>query len=50
MKTIIIRLTAVEAAMLLEVQQANTRYRDLKQLIIMQIRDEYGKLLGRGKS
>jgi hypothetical protein len=50
MKTIIIRLPAVEAAMLLEVQQANTKYRDLKQLIIMQIRDEYGKLLGRGKS
>ena len=44
MKTITIRLSAVEAAMLLEVQKVNKAYRDLQVLLTEQIRKEYKKL------
>ena len=41
MKTIIIRLPDVEAAMLVEVQKVNKAYRDLQGLLLNQIRQEY---------
>ena len=41
MKTIIIRLSDVEAAMLVEVQKVNRAYRGLQGLIAAQIRVEY---------
>ena len=41
MKTITIRLPDVEAAMLLEVQKRNKEFKDLQQLLIQQIRQEY---------
>ena len=44
MKTIIIRLPDVETAMLLEVQKRNKVFKDLQQLLIQQIRQEYQKL------
>ena len=44
MKNITIRLPAVEAAMLLEVQKVNKAYRDLQVLLAEQIRKEYKKL------
>ena len=43
MKTIIIRLPDVEAAMLVEVQKVNKAYRDLQGLLINQIQTEYQK-------
>jgi hypothetical protein len=43
MKTIIIRLPDVEAAMLAEVQKVNRAYRDLQGLLIKQIQAEYQK-------
>ena len=43
MKTIIIRLPDVEAAMLVEVQKINKAYRDLQGLLINQIQTEYQK-------
>ena len=44
MKTLVIRLPAVEMAMLLEVQKKNKKFRDLERLVIDQIKDEYFKL------
>jgi hypothetical protein len=46
MKTITIRLPDVEAAMLLEVQKRNKAFKDLQQLLIQQIRQEYQKISG----
>jgi len=43
MKTITIRLSDVEAAMLVEVQKVNRAYRDLQALLISQIQKEYAK-------
>jgi hypothetical protein len=43
MKTIIIRLPDVEAAMLVEVQKRNKVYKDLQGLLINQIQTEYQK-------
>ncbi len=43
MKTIIIRLSDVEAAMLVVVQKVNKAYRDLQGLLLNQIRQEYAK-------
>ena len=43
MKTITIRLPDVEAAMLVEVQKRNKAFKDLQQLLIQQIRQEYQK-------
>ena len=43
MKTITIRLRDVEAAMLLEVQKRNKSLKDLQQLFITQVRQEYQK-------
>jgi hypothetical protein len=44
MKTIIIRLTDVEAAMLVEVQKRNKAFRDLQAFLVRQIQLEYGKI------
>ena len=44
MKTITIRLSAVEAAMLVEVQKRNKGYRDLSKLLASQIRQQYLKV------
>lgn len=41
MKTIVIRITDVEAAMLAELRKAKIRYRDLQSLIREQLRREY---------
>ena len=46
MKTIAIRLPDVEAAMLVEVQKRNKGFKDLQQLLIQQIRQEYQKSSG----
>jgi hypothetical protein len=43
MKTIIIRLPDVEAAMLVEVQKVNKAYKDIQSLLINQIQQEYAK-------
>ena len=43
MKTIIICLPDVEAAMLVEVQKRNKVYKDLQGLLINQIQTEYQK-------
>jgi hypothetical protein len=43
MKTITIRLSDVEAAMLVEVQKKNRIFRDLQALLIRQIKMEYSK-------
>jgi len=43
MKTITIRLPDVDAVMLVEVQKRNKDFRDLQQLLINQIKQEYGK-------
>ena len=43
MKTIIIRLPDVEAAMLVEVQKVNKAYKDLQGLLINQIQTEFQK-------
>ena len=45
MKVITIRLTDVEAAMLIELQKRNKAFKDLQQLLIQQIRQEYQKEL-----
>ena len=45
MKTIAIRLTDVEAAMLMEVQKGNKDYRDINALLIGEIKREYERLL-----
>ena len=47
MKTITIRLPDVEAAMLVEVQKRNKAFKDLQQLLIQQIRQEYQQNTGR---
>ena len=49
MKTITIRLPDVEAAMLTEVQKGNKVFKDLQQLLIQQIRQEYQKTSGSGR-
>ena len=49
MKTITIRLPDVEAAMLVEVQKGNKAFKDLQQLLIQQIRQEYQKTSGSGR-
>jgi len=41
MKTITIRLPDVEAAMLVEVQKSNKRFRDISNLVIQLIRERY---------
>lgn len=41
MKTITIRLSDVEAVMLVEVQKRNKQYKDLQELLIQQIHKEY---------
>ncbi len=41
MKTITIRLSDVEAVMLVEVQKRKKAFRDLSQLLIQQIHKEY---------
>ena len=46
MKTITIRLRDVEAEMLLEVQKRNKAFKDLQQLFITQVRQEYQKTTG----
>ena len=46
MKTITIRLPDVEAVMLVEVQKRNKAFKDLQQLLIQQIRQEYQKSSG----
>ena len=46
MKTIAIRLPAVEAAMLVEAQKRNKAFKDLQQLFITQVRQEYQKTTG----
>ena len=46
MKTISIRMPDVEAAMLVEVQERNKAFKDLQQLLIQQIRQEYQKTSG----
>ena len=46
MKSITIRLPDLEAAMLVEVQKKNKAYKDLQQLLIEQIRQEYQKSSG----
>jgi len=43
MKTIAIRVPDVEAAMLVEVQKVNKSYKDLQELLLTQIRQEYQK-------
>ena len=43
MKTITIRLPDVEAAMLVEVQKRNKAFKDLQQLLIQHIHQEYAK-------
>ena len=44
MKTIIIRLPDVEAAMLVEVQKRNKAFQDLERLISREIIQEYQKI------
>ena len=46
MKTITSRLPDVEAAMLVEVQKRNKAFKDLQQLLIQQIRQEYEQTHG----
>ena len=47
MKTITIRLSDVEAAMLVEVQKTNRAYRDLQGLLTSQIKREYANRVKR---
>ena len=44
MKTITIKLTSVEAAMLTELQKVENEFRDLNKLIRILIHDKYTKL------
>ena len=46
MKSITIRLPDLEAAILVEVQKKNKAFKDLQQLLIQQIRQEYQKTSG----
>jgi len=46
MKTITIRLSDVEAVMLLEVQKRNKTFKDLQRLMIQQLFQEYEKTSG----
>ena len=46
MKTVTIWLPDVESAMLAEVQTRNKAFKDLQQLLIQQIRQEYRKTSG----
>lgn len=41
MRTITVRLPAVEAAMLLEVQKSNKKFRDMQALFIELVREAY---------
>jgi hypothetical protein len=50
MKTITIRLSDVEAAMLVEVQKKKKDYRDLSKLLGQKISDEYRVVAGSGWS
>jgi hypothetical protein len=50
MKTITIRLSDVEAAMLLEVQKRNKDFKDLGGLLLRQIREEYLRMNGCARS
>jgi len=50
MKTITIRLSDVEAAMLVEVQKRNKAYKDIQRLLLEQIRQEYGEMSKGGSS
>jgi len=43
MKNVAIRLSDVEAAMLLEVQKSNRALKDIQALVISQIQQEYQK-------
>jgi len=45
-KTTTIRLPDVQAAMLIELQKRNKAFKDLQQLLIQQIRQEYQKSSG----
>jgi hypothetical protein len=50
MKIITIRLPDVEVAMLVEVKKRNKEFRDMRQMLIQQIRREYQKtILGASK-
>ena len=49
MKIITIRLPDVEAAMLTEVQKRNKAFKDLQQILLQQIRQEYQKTSGSGR-
>ena len=49
MKTITIWLPDVEAAMLTEVQKRNKAFKDLQQILLQQIRQEYQKTSGSGR-
>jgi len=43
MKTITLRIPAVEAAMLQEVQKTHKQFRNLEAMVLGLIREEYGK-------
>ena len=43
MKTITLRIPAVEAAMLQDLQKTHTAFRNLEMLMLGLIREEYGK-------
>jgi len=47
MKTITIRLSDVEVAMLIELQKRNKAFKDLQKLIERKIADEYMKICSR---
>ena len=49
MKIITIRLPDVEAAMLTEVQKRIKAFKDLQQILLQQIRQEYQKTSGSGR-
>ena len=49
MKTLTIRLPDVETAMLTEVQKRNKAFKDLQQILLQQIRQEYQKTSGSGR-
>jgi hypothetical protein len=49
MKTLTLRIPAVEAAMLVEVQKTNKSYRDLQGLLLGLIRQEYQNVSGKKK-
>ena len=45
-KTVTIRLPDVEAAMLVEMQKRSQKYRNIENLLIKSIRDEYRSIFG----